>query len=99
MDRIDRIREMEERMDRVARWTASLSDAIEEHPTVQADVNKLSSYYGSGLWREDYETDEAGELPEDLKRGILSEDGLYNLLAEYEDLITRLRSLGEAGIG
>ena len=75
MDRIDRIREMEERMDRVARWTASLSAAIEEHPTVQADVNKLSSYYGSGLWREDYETDEAGELPEDLKRGILRGSG------------------------
>ena len=43
---------------------------------------------------EDYEADEAGELPEDLKRGILSEDGLYNLPAEYEGLIEGLREIG-----
>ncbi|MBP5662714.1 MAG: DUF4298 domain-containing protein [Bacteroidales bacterium] len=27
---------------------------------------------------------EAGLLPPDLKRGVLSEDGIYNLLEEYK---------------
>ena len=89
MNRIERIREMEERMDRVARWI----DSMKQQPSIQADVYELSTYYESDLWMEDYEADEAGELPADLKRGVLSEDGLYNLLAVYEDLIERLRGL------
>ena len=91
MNRIDRIREMEERMDRVARWV----ETMKQHPSIQADVYELSAYYESDLWMEDYEADEAGELPADLKRGVLSEDGLYNLLAEYEELMEGLRRIGE----
>lgn len=90
MNRIDRIREMEERMDRVARWV----DILKQQPSIQADVYELSAYYESDLWMADYEADEAGELPADMKRGVLSEDGLYNLLAEYEELLEGLRSLG-----
>ena len=39
----------------------------------------------SSLWLSDFEADEAGELPEDLCRGVLSEDGIYNVLEEYEE--------------
>lgn len=42
----------------------------------------LDAYYASGEWREDYEADERGELPPDLKRGVLSQDALYDLLEE-----------------
>lgn len=42
----------------------------------------LAGYMESGLWLSDYMADERGELPQDLKRGVLSEDGLYNLLWE-----------------
>ena len=35
-------------------------------------------------WIKDFENDERGELPLDLKRGVLSEDGLYNLLSEVD---------------
>ena len=41
----------------------------------------LSSYYES-IWKEDFEADEQGLIPKDMKRGVLSEDGLYNLLQE-----------------
>ena len=43
----------------------------------------LEEYYTSGQWREDYEADENGRLPPDLKRGVLSQDGLYDLLEEH----------------
>ena len=85
---------MEERMDRVGKWVRSLSRTLEEQPSVQEDFFELSSYYESDLWMEDYEADEAGELPPDVKRGVLSEDGLFNLLTEYEDLLRRLKNLG-----
>jgi hypothetical protein len=38
----------------------------------------------------DYEDDEAGKLPEDLKRGVLSEDAVYNLLTDHHELILRM---------
>ena len=41
---------------------------------------ELVEYYESGQWLRDYEADERGELPRDLKRGVLSQDGLWNLL-------------------
>ena len=45
-------------------------------------LGKLSAYYSSDAWKRDYAADEAGLLPKDLKRGVLSEDGIYNLLEE-----------------
>ena len=45
------------------------------------DKKILSSYYET-LWKEDFEADEQGLIPKDTKRGVLSEDGLYNLLQD-----------------
>ena len=47
-----------------------------------ADIAALKEYMDSGQWRLDYEADEAGEIPASVKRGVLSEDGLYNLLED-----------------
>ena len=41
---------------------------------------ELVDYYESGQWLKDYEADERGELPRDLKRGVLSQDSLWELL-------------------
>ena len=43
-------------------------------------LGELSDYYGSAAWKRDFAADEAGLLPQKLKRGVLSEDGIYNLL-------------------
>ena len=45
----------------------------------------LEAYYTSGGWQEDYEADERGDLPPDLKRGVLSQDALYDLLEEARE--------------
>ena len=59
--------------------SAALLKAIKE------DVAELSKYYGSELWKLDFAADEAGNLPPDLKRGVLSEDGIWNLLSDYRE--------------
>ena len=41
-------------------------------------------YRATLAWRTDFEADEAGLLHSDLKHGVLSEDGIYNLLEEYK---------------
>ena len=55
-----------------------------ENKKMQVKVSLLNQYLESGQWLRDFELDEKGELPKDLKRGILSEDGLYNLLSEMD---------------
>lgn len=60
-------------------------------PAQSFDLNDLTSalstleaYYTSPAWRTDLEADEAGLLPPDLKRGVLSEDGIYNLVEDFK---------------
>ena len=50
---------------------------------LQRLINELESYYTSAEWKRDLEADEAGLLPEKLKRGVLSEDGVDHLLSAY----------------
>ena len=52
---------------------------------VKPIVEELSAYYGSKQWKKDFEADEKGKLPQQLKRGVLSEDGLWNLLNEVNE--------------
>lgn len=45
----------------------------------------LSEYMTSGKWQHDFELDEQGLLPADMPRGVLSEDGLYDLLCALSE--------------
>ncbi len=86
MDRISRIRTMEEKLDKAIKAVAALDEALEQFEAASPDIEELIAYYESDLWREDFEADEEGKLPTDLKRGVLSEDGIYNLLTDYQRL-------------
>ena len=62
-----------------AHGTLSLSGDSSNHAE---KLSVLLDYYRGPLWIADYEADERGELPPDLKRGILSQDGFYNFLSQ-----------------
>ena len=62
----------------------------EKYQELQEAIDILSEYYGSKEWKQDYADDEAGLLPKDLKCGILSEDGLWNLLSDWQEAKTRI---------
>ena len=53
---------------------------------LQRLLSELEAYYTSDAWKQDFASDEAGLLPEKLKRGVLSEDGIYNLLEEFREV-------------
>lgn len=63
---------------------AAKQGTIAERPVLQALLGQLLRYYEGEQWRRDYALDEAGLLPATLKRGVLSEDGVYNALTELE---------------
>ena len=90
MEQIERIQHFEMLLDRVAPVLANLEEALDAFDSIQQDVQELSAYYEDDAWREDFEADEAGRLPLDLKRGVLSEDGIYDVLSEHYALTVRL---------
>lgn len=51
-------------------------------PAVQEGAQELSAYLSGGQWLDDFALDEQGKLPRSLKRGVLAQDGLYELLRE-----------------
>ena len=60
--------------------------SLDKYEELKKAIASLSGYYDSEEWRQDYEADEAGLLPKDLKRGVLSEDGLWNLFSDWREL-------------
>jgi hypothetical protein len=95
-EQITRIRKMERRLNRSMVAVKRLSIALDKWDAIQDDIAALDEYYGSGEWRQDFEDDEAGKLPQDLKRGVLSEDGIWNLLADCKELKNRMRKSGKS---
>ena len=66
--------------------SAGVTAAAQQDPAARPDPEKLlilETYLTSGEWQNDYEADERGELPPDLKRGVLAQDALYDLLEEF----------------
>lgn len=81
---------MEQCFDVAKTAVETLNKALSEYDKAREAIRQLSDYYESPLWRLDYESDEAGLLPPTLRRGILSEDALWDLLNEVKELDKRL---------
>ena len=90
MEQIERIQYYEALLDKVAPVLGNLEEALDAFDGIQEDVKELAAYYDDDAWREDFEDDESGRLPLDLKRGVLSEDGLYDVLSAHYALTVRL---------
>ena len=86
MKRNDRIKTMEEKFDKSLEVIRKLDEALDDFKNNDLLIKELIKYYESDLWLKDYNADLEGKLPKDLKRGILSEDGIYNLLIDYDRL-------------
>ena len=89
-ERIGRIEEMEKCLDEASKAIRELSDALTNYEWARDKYYKLQEYYDSDLWLQDFEADEEGRLPKDLKRGVLSEDAVFDLITEHERLLERL---------
>ena len=86
MTQIERITAMEQRKDRCEAAVAALGAALAEYNAAQNDLQKLAAYFSGPNWWKDFDADEAGKLPKDLKRGVLSEDGIFDLLENNREV-------------
>ena len=78
---------MENILNRANSTLDTLEETMEELLDMQEDIQRLSDYYSSDQWKKDFRDDEKGLLPKDLSRGVLSEDGIYNMLERYREML------------
>ncbi len=95
MKRIERIERMERALDTSTAAAEELERALEAWEAARPELTALEAYYGSPQWRRDYAADEAGKLPASLKRGVLSEDGVWELLDRVRELREEMARLAE----
>ena len=76
---------MEQLLDFVIEARKEQNADKEKSARIQEATRILAEYYASDEWKQDFTDDEAGLLPKDLKRGVLSEDGIWNVLSSEEN--------------
>lgn len=57
-------------------------------------IEMLNKYYGSKDWFNDKEAFEKGKLS-NIKAGVLSEDAIWNMNEDIEDIISSMKSISE----
>lgn len=93
MTQIKRIQHYEALLDRVEQAHSVLARALEAFEKTGPLCAELDEYLSGEDWIKDYEDDEAGRLPADLKRGVLSEDGVFCTLEEHRQLLAEMLEL------
>ena len=82
---VSRISKMEKVFDELQLAFSRLNKDFLSDKKLKQKLNRLISYYENGKWLKDYQLDEENKLPKNLKRGILSQDGIYDFLCEVEN--------------
>jgi glycogen debranching enzyme len=90
---------MESILEKSTQKMDALEKKIAEYEAFQAEIQKLEAYYTSSQWKADFAADEAGQYPDKLKRGVLSEEGIWNMLERNRELLERIGIQRIAGEG
>ena len=91
IDLLNRIEDMDGRMEKAREVLDQLERSVSEYNSIKEDVRILQQYMESGQWQLDFEADEAGQIPDYIPRGVLSEDGLYSFLERKDEILSSAR--------
>ena len=89
---IERITKNEERLDNILSSINGLEEALKEFKRNEKNLQLLKKYYGSNNWFKDKESYEKGLISK-VKAGVLSEDTVWNMLEDIDNLIEEMRSI------
>ena len=95
MDQIERIKSMEESFNISLEALLQLNNALDLYIKTIPHIKRLDKYYSGRLWRKDFKDDEAGKIPKDMPRGVLSEDGIYNMLLDNKEVLETMKKLAK----
>ena len=94
MEARKRVKKMEDILHRQLDLMASLRNQLAEVEASQADFEALLAYYQSQAYMEDLALEEKGHFW-GMTRGVLSEDGVYNLLFDRGEVAEMLLEVGD----
>ena len=91
---IERIKKNEKRLDEITDVIKMIYFYLNEFEKKEKDIKKLNNYYGSKNWFKDKEKFEKKEI-NNLKAGVLSEDAVWNLNEEINDLYKKMGDISK----
>lgn len=91
---IDRITKMENILDELTVVVEKSDNVMNELQDSLKNLNTLKEYYES-QYMKDVMADKRHEVPQDLKRGVLSEDAVHMLLTDLFELSHKMEKLSK----
>ena len=98
-ERTGRIERFEDSLNRAVQAADRLEAALTGWDAVQAEIRALETYYTGPDWKADFAADAEGLLPPGLRRGVLSEDAVWNLLERVRELRSRMGAAARSDEG
>ena len=96
--RLQNITKMENILNRTDELISEMEKLLEKWDQNQQDFNELMNYYSSEERGKDLEDDRLKVIPQDLPRGVLSEDAVFDTYGQRKDLLIKMIKLGVAGL-
>lgn len=90
---IARIYRMEGILNKSGKAVRDLQEALDRYVSLEEEIRELELYYTGGQWQKDFADDEAGKFPRNLRRGVLSEDAVFDFLALRDEVISKYKEL------
>ncbi len=86
IEQVERISTMERYLNEALPVVNGLAAILDKYEKIIPNLKLLEDYYVSPQWMQDFDDDGNHALPQDLCRGVLSEDSLYDLLCDNDRL-------------
>ena len=86
----EHITRMENILNRQKQELQQLEQCLDFWNANREDFQTLFEYYYSDQRNQDLEDDRAGLIPDDLARGVLSEDDIFDFLGDYRETTLRM---------
>lgn len=94
MRSFEQITQMEKIKNEQLQLLQQMNALLDTMEAKQEEYHALIEYYYSDQRRQDLEDDENGRFPSDLRRGVLSEDEIYDLMGDHHDTGIRMMETG-----
>lgn len=85
-DRLENIKQMEDILNRTDALISEMEVLVKRWKENDSDFHRLMGYYGSEEWHNDRKDDEEQIIPQDLPRGVLSEDSVDSTYGNRKEI-------------
>ena len=89
---IERINKNEERLDSILSSIKNLDNALDNFKSNKNNLRLVNNYYGSKNWFNDKDNYELGNI-KPVKAGVLSEDTVWNMNDDINDLLDKMENI------